>query len=290
MASRRRGHVSARFLWFALMVAMLTLSVGAWWAYRSIVLAEHTPMPDIPPAVVLEEVRPTAVPEAAPDTRDPLAVAWVERGPEAVLQATAYLDGSTVAQSEGSMRAALLRAEALLALGRVADALAWSESLCEALAKPTAAQSCEPLVLEQHARIRMSAGETNVLKQETRLRASVEARELLSGEVPAEAWATLATLEKARGECGAAVEHYARALRGVDVAAWLRMKQEAPWRLQLLALVALDRADCLATLDRDEEARKAVIAVAADLATVLGETDPLAQQAADLRDQLINGR
>jgi hypothetical protein len=260
--------VSARFLWFALMVAMLTLSVGAWWAYRSIVLAEHTPMPDIPPAVVLEEVRPTAVPEAAPDTRDPLAVAWVERGPEAVLQATASLDGSTVARSEGSMRAALLRAEALLALGRVADAL----------------------VLEQHARIRMSAGETNVLKQETRLRASVEARELLSGEVPAEAWATLATLEKARGECGAAVEHYARALRGVDVAAWLRMKQEAPWRLQLLALVALDRADCLATLDRDEEARKAVIAVAADLATVLGEADPLVQQAADLRDQLINGR
>jgi hypothetical protein len=68
------------------------------------------------------------------------------------------------------------------------------------------------------------------------------------------------------------------------------MKQEAPWRLQLLALVALDRADCLATLDRDEEARKAVIAVAADLATVLGEADPLVQQAADLRDQLINGR
>jgi hypothetical protein len=30
--------------------------------------------------------------------------------------------------------------------------------------------------------------------------------------------------------------------------------------------------------------------VAADLATVLGEADPLVQQAADLRDQLINGR
>jgi hypothetical protein len=58
----------------------------------------------------------------------------------------------------------------------------------------------------------------------------------------------------------------------------------------LLALVALDRADCLSTLDRDEEARKAAIAVAADLATVLGETDPLSQQAADLRDQLISSR
>jgi hypothetical protein len=68
------------------------------------------------------------------------------------------------------------------------------------------------------------------------------------------------------------------------------MKREAPWRLQLLALIALDRADCLSTLDRDEEARKAAIAVAADLATVLGEVDPLAQQASELRDQLIRSR
>jgi hypothetical protein len=207
-----------------------------------------------------------------------------------VVQATAALDAATVAQSERSMRAAVLRAEALLALGRLQEALVWSDGLCEALATPTAAQSCEPLVLEQHARIRMASGETNLLKQEMRLRAAVEARELLSGEVPAEAWATLATLEKARGECAVAVEHYTRALRGIDVEAWLRMKREAPWRLQLLALVALDRADCLATLDRDEEARKAAIAVAADLATVLGEADPLAQQAADLRDQLISSR
>lgn len=290
MASRRQGQVSARALWLALMVAMLTLGVGAWFTYRSIVRAERAPMPEIPPVVVLEEVRPTSVPEAPRDTRDPLAVAWVERGPEAVLQATASLDAGAAAKSESSMRAAVLRAEALLALGRVADALAWNDGLCEALAEPTAAQSLEPLVLEQHARIRMAGGETNVLKQETRLRASVEARELLSGEVPAEAWATLATLEKARGECGPAVEHYTRALRGVDVAAWLRMKHEAPWRLQLLALVALDRADCLSTLDRDDEARKAAIAVAAELATVLGEADPLAQQAADLRDQLMGSR
>jgi hypothetical protein len=290
MRGARRGRASVRAVLLALVFALVLLGVGAWIAYRSIVLAERAPMAEIPPVVVLEEVRPTVMPEVVPDTRDPLAVAWVERGPEAVVQATASLDARTVAKSEDSMRTAVLRGEALLALGQLAEALAWSDSLCEALAKPTAAQSCEPLVLEQHARIRMAAGETNVLKQETRLRAAVEARELLSGEVPAEAWATLATLEKARGECGPAVEHYTRALRGVDVQAWLRMKQEAPWRLQLLGLVALDRADCLATLDRDEEARKAVIAVAADLATVLGETDPLAQQAADLRDQLIGVR
>jgi hypothetical protein len=290
MFALRRGRTSIRVILLAVLLALSLAAAGGWWAHRSIVLAERAPLPDIPPPVILEEIRPTSVPEAAPDTRDPLAVVWVERGPEAVVQATASLDAGTVAKSEDSMRTAVLRGEALLALGRVAEALAWSDSLCEALAKPTPAQSLEPLVLEQHARIRMAAGETNVLKQETRLRAAVEARELLSGEVPAEAWATLATLEKARGECGPAVEHYARALRGVDVAAWLRMKREAPWRLQLLALVALDRADCLATLDRDEEARKAAIAVAAELATVLGEADPLAQQAADLRDQLINSR
>ena len=290
MLALRRGRASIRVLLLAVLLAVALAAAAGWWAHRSIVLAERAPLPEIPPAVVLEEVRPTVVPQVAPDTRDPLAVQWVERGPEAVVQATASLDAGTAATSEGSMQAALLRAEALLALGRVADALTWSDGLCEALSQPTPAQSLEPLVLEQHARIRMAAGETNVLKQENRLRASVEARELLSGEVPAEAWATLATLEKARGECGPAVDHYTRALRGVDVAAWLRMKREAPWRLQLLALVALDRADCLATLDRDEEARKAAIAVAAELATVLGEADPVAQQAADLRDQLINSR
>lgn len=290
MGPRRRGHVSARAVWLALVLAVLLAGVGGWWGYRAIVLAERTPPPEIPPEVALEPVRPTTMPAVVPDTRDRLAVAWVERGPEAVVQSTESADLAVVAQSEASMREAVLRAEALLALGRVAEALAWNDHLCEALAKPTAAQPCEPLVLEQHARIRMAAGETNLLKQETRLRASVEARQLVSGEVPAEAWATLATLEKARGACAAAVEHYANALRGVDVEAWLRMRREAPWRLQLLALVALDRADCLATLDRDDEARKAAIAVAAELAAALGESDPLAQQAADLRDQLISAR
>ena len=41
---------------------------------------------------------------------------------------------------------------------------------------------------------------------------------------------------------------------------------------------------------RVDEARKAAIAVAADLAVALGEGDPLAQQAADLREQLIRGQ
>jgi hypothetical protein len=290
MRARRRGSASTRAVWLALAIAVLAAGAGAWWVREALVRTDRVPMPAIPPRVEIEAVQPTKVPEATPDTREPLAVAWVERGPEAVLQATAELDAVAAAQSEASMRAAVLRGEALFALGRVAAALEWNDRLCEALAKPTPAQSCEPLVLEQHARMRMAGGETDLLKQEGRLRAVVEARELVSGEVPREAWATLATLEKARGECEAAVRHYVRALERVDVQAWLAMKREAPWRMQLLALVALDRADCLSTLDRDEAARTSAIAIAADLATALGESDPLAQQAADLRDQLNGSR
>ena len=122
------------------------------------------------------------------------------------------------------------------------------------------------------------------------MRACVEARQGVHGDVPADAWATLGTLQKARGACDAAIENYGRALAGVDLEAWMRLRRTAPWRLQTLALVALDRADCLDTLGRADEARKAAIAVAADLAVALGEGDPLAQQAADLRDQLINAR
>ena len=290
MRAFRRGQASVRVVLLAVILALALVAGGGWWAYRSIVLAERAPLPSVPPPVVLEAVPATVVPEQKPDTRDPLAAAWCDRGPEAVVQATEGLSVASAVESEAAMRGAILRAEALLALGRVADALAWNDSLCEALGRPTPARSCEPLALEQHARIRMAAGETNLLKQESRLRASIEGRQLVSAPVPAEAWATLATLEKARGDCGAAIEHYALSLQGLDVDAWIELRRSAPWRLQLLGLVALDRADCLATLDRDGEARKAAIQIAADLATALGESDPLSQQAADLRDQLISGR
>ena len=290
MLALRRGRASIRVLLLAVLLAVALAAAGGWWGYRSIVLAERAPLPPVPPPVVLEAVPETVVPDAKPDTRDPLQAAWCDRGPEAVVMATEGLSAASVAQSEAAMRSAILRSEALLFLGRIAEALAWNEMLCQALAQPTPAQPCEPLVLEQHARIRMSAGETNLLKQESRLRASIEGRQMVSALVPVEAWATLATLEKARGDCAAAVEHYGLALQGVDVNAWLELRRSAPWRMQLLALVALDRADCLATLDRDEEARKSAIAVAAELTTVLGESDPLTQQAVDLREQLINSR
>jgi hypothetical protein len=290
MRAPPRGQASVRAVLATVLLVVSVAAIGGWWGYRSIVLAERAPLPSTPPPVVLEAVPVTVMPEIMPDTRDPIEAAWCDRGPEAVVKATEGASAEGAATSESAMRTAILRAEALLALGRVADALAWNESLCQALARPTPAQPCEPLALEQHARIRMAAGETNLLKQEDRLRASIEGRQLVSATVPAEAWATLATLEKARGACGLAIEHYATALQGLDVNGWLALRRSAPWRMQLLALVALDRADCLATLDRDEEARKSAIQIAADLATALGEADPLAQQAADLRDQLISGR
>ena len=291
MRGARQGQASVRAVLLALALALGTAAVAGWLAWRNIVQAERAALIAVPPPVEIERVAPMATaPVVAELPQDPIEALWCAKGPEAVVAATDGVDLGAASASVESMHRALLRCEALLAIGRVEQALEANRALCAQLAKPTPAQACEPLALEQHARIRTAAGETNLLKQEDRLRACVEARQGVHGDVPADAWATLGTLQKARGACDAAIENYGRALAGVDLEAWMRLRRTAPWRLQTLALVALDRADCLDTLGRADEARKAAIAVAADLAVALGEGDPLAQQAADLRDQLINAR
>ena len=291
MRGARRGAATVRAVALALAVAMAAAGAAGWWAWRNVVQAERAAPVEVPAPVVIERVAAMAsTPTAEELPQDPIEALWCTKGPEAVVAATESIDLANAASSVEAMRRALLRCEAMLAIGRVEQALESNRALCVLLSQPTPAQSCEPLALEQHARIRTAVGETNLLKQEDRLRACVEARQGLHGDVPADAWATLATLQKARGACDAALDHYARALAGMDLEAWLRLKRTAPWRLQTLALVALDRADCLATLGRVDEARKAAIAVAADLAVALGEGDPLAQQAADLREQLIRGQ
>lgn len=292
MRGARRGAATVWALVLALLVALSAAGVAGWWAWRNVVQAERVDPIEVPPPVVIERVAPMAAPAPAAVElpQDPIEALWCAKGPEAVVAATESLEFTNAASSVEAMRRALLRCEALLAVGRVEQALEANRALCALLAKPTPAQACEPLALEQHARIRTAAGEANLLKQEERLRACVEARQGVHGDVPAEAWGTLGTLQKARGECDAALENYARALAGLDLEAWTRLKRLTPWRMQTLALVALDRADCLATLGRADDARKAAIAVAAELATALGESDPLAQQAADLRDQLISAR
>lgn len=292
MRGARPGRATVRAVLLALVVALAVAAAAGWWAWRNVVQAERAAPITVPPPVAVERVDPMNVPAPAPLElpQDPIEALWCNRGPEAVVAATEAIDLSKAAASVETMRRALLRCEALLAMGKVEPALDANRSLRDLLAQPTPAQACEPLVLEQHARIRTAAGETNLLKQEERLRACVEARQAVHGDVPAEAWGTLGTLLKARGECAAALEAYAHALSGLDLDAWTRLHRGAPWRLQTLALVALDRADCLATIGRASEARKAAIEIAANLAVALGEADPLAQQAADLRDQLINAR
>ena len=245
----------------------------------------------MPEARAIEPL-PAAAPEVAAIKQDPLEAVWCAQGPEAVVRQTAALQdvGPEVASSEQAMRHALLRCEALLWQGQVETALDLNRRLAAALATPTPCQSMEPLVLEQHARLRMAGGETNMLKQEERLQASVEARRLLGHAAPAPALATLGALQKARGECAAALESYATALQALpDAPAWAALRKDMPWRMELLALAAMDRADCLATVGDVPAARRAAMAVAADLATVLGEGDPLAEQAADLRDRLMRG-
>ncbi len=292
MRSWRRAAAWWRVV-LGLAVAVVAMVVGGRALLRvreDLRTASGPALPHVPDATAPVELVEVKAPERPVEpAQDPLEAAWCAHGPEAVVQATEGLDPAKAAASEASMRHALLRAEALLALGRVEAALDLNRALCLALSTPTPAQACESLALEQHARARMAAGETNLLKQEERLRACVEGRVLAGGAVPAEAWATLATLQKARGECEAAMESYAKAVAGLDAPAWLQLRRRAPWRLQLLALVALDHSDCMATLGRVQDARHEVTRVAADLATALGEGDPLVQQAADLRDQLLAG-
>jgi hypothetical protein len=80
---------------------------------------------------------------------------------------------------------------------------------------------------------------------------------------------------------------YDQALEGFDINQWLREKRVAPWRMQVLALVAMDRVDCLRQIGQSERAKGRASVLAADLATALGEDDPISRQAADQRDQML---
>ncbi|NBX25811.1 MAG: hypothetical protein EBQ99_07145 [Planctomycetes bacterium] len=272
-------------------VALSLMALAGWWVRTSVIQAERAPLPAIPERVEMPSLPEAVAPPLPEPPRDAVELAWCEQGPLAAVQASDVLadPGRDLSASERDMRHAWLRCEAMFALGRIDEAMVLSRRMVVALERPSAAQPLEPLVLEQHARVRMAAGESNMLKLETGLKASIEARGLLGGEAPDLAWGTLGALQKARGDCVAAVESGSRALAGIDAPAWLRMRQREPWRLQLLALAAMDRADCLAGLGRAGEARSAATRLASDLAVALGEADPLAQQAADLRDSILGG-
>lgn len=283
------GAATVRAVVASVIAATLLASAAAWWVRHQVMPAERAPRLDIPEPVAAVELSPAPGPQPAATVRDPVESAWCERGPEAVLQVTEPLaqPERDPAATELDMRRAWLRCEALFALGRVDQALTWSRRMVEALARPTPAQPLEPLVLEQHARVRMAAGEANMEKLERALQASVEARVMLGDPPPDLAWATLGGLQKARGDAKGAMESYARALAGLDAPAWLALRQREPWRLQLLALAAMDRADGLVSLGRQTDARAAAIQLASDLAVALGEGDPLTQQANDLRDSTL---
>lgn len=288
-----RGHRHGVAAWRALawsVVLVLLASGVVVWIGGSWVRGDARGHGQAVPAPRVIEALPAQRSEPVGAARDMIESVWCAQGPEAVVRATDSIQeaGSELAASEASMWHAMLRCEALLTQGQVEAALELNRRMCDALRTPTPAQSLEPLALEQHARLRMAGGETNMLKQEERLLAIVEARQLLGQPVQAQAWATLAALQKARGDCDAALKQYAQALVEVpDAPAWARLRTDAPWKLELLAFAAMDRADCLATVGEVGAARKAAIAVAADLAVTMGDANPLAQQAADLRDRLV---
>lgn len=292
MRSARNGAATFRAVSISIAVVLASLLTAAWWGRKALLEAERVPLPEVPERVELPSLPPEPPPTPLAPPRDPLEAAWCVQGPAAVVDATQFLvqPGQDPASSMSAMRQAWLRCEALFSMGRVEEALAWSRRLVEAIGRPVPAKPLEPLVLEQHARIRMAAGESDMTKLERGLAASIEARRLLGEESPDLAWSTLAALQKARGSCEDAVASLARPLADLDAPAWRRLRQREPWRMQLLALAAMDRADCLMSMGRREEAGTAAIALASDLAVAVGETDPLAQQAADLRDSIVGGR
>ena len=288
MPRARHGAATVRAVAASVAAAVVLAVAAAWWVHHRVIPAERAPLPAIPQTVVVAPLPPQSRPDLPESPRDPVEEAWCEHGPEAVVRDTEPLarPDRDPAAAERDMRHAWLRCEALFTLGRVDQALTWSRRMVDALARPTPAQPVEPLVLEQHARVRLAAGESNMDKLERGLRACVEARQLLGGSVPDLSWATLGALQKARGDTEQAVESHDRALAGLDAPAWLAMRQREPWRLQLLALAAMDRADSLVSLGRQADARAAAIQLASDLAVALGEGEPLVQQAADLRDSI----
>ncbi len=182
-----------------------------------------------------------------------------------------------------------LKIEALLALGKLQESWDESKLLLDCFAAPGAAQVREPLALEQAIRIAGTAGATDQIPDlEKRLRAAVEAGITLKTlQDPRLPLATLGTLAKARGDCRSAIKLYDQALEGFDTNRWLREKRVAPWRMQVLVLVAMDRIDCLRNIGEIERSKGNASVLAADVATAFGDTDPIALQAADLRDQIL---
>jgi tetratricopeptide (TPR) repeat protein len=213
-------------------------------------------------------------------------------GPESMLQwmqepdaALAVPDPRTPAAIDRSR----MEIEALLSLGRLQEAWDKSKVLLTRFDAPGPGQSKEPLALEQAIRIAEAASlEELVPALEKRLRVAVDAgislRTLTDPQLPL---ATLGTLAKMRGDCRTAIKLYDQALEGFDTNQWLRERRIAPWRLQILVLVAMDRVDCMRQTGEVERAKGRATTLAADLATALGEGDPLVVQASDLRDQVL---
>ena len=221
-----------------------------------------------------------------------MRIEYCEHGPDGMLT---WLDSpeATLAVADplapGSLERSRMKIEALLSMGKLQESWDESKVLLARFSQPGATSVKEPLALEQAIRIAGTAGANDQIPDlEMRLRAAVEAgitlKTLQDPQLPL---ATLGTLAKARGDCASAIKLYDQALEGFDINQWLREKRVAPWRMQVLALVAMDRVDCLRQLGQIERAKGRSSVLAADLATALGEDDPISRQAADQRDQML---
>ena len=221
-----------------------------------------------------------------------MRIEYCEHGPDGLLTWLSSPE-ATLAVADplapGSLERSRMKIEALLSMGKLQESWDESKVLLARFSQPGAASVKEPLALEQAIRIAGTAGANDQIPDlEMRLRAAVEAgitlKTLQDPQLPL---ATLGTLAKARGDCASAIKLYDQALEGFDINQWLREKRVAPWRMQVLALVAMDRVDCLRQLGQIERAKGRASVLAADLATALGEDDPISRQAADQRDQML---
>ena len=221
-----------------------------------------------------------------------MRIEYCEHGPDGMLTWLASPEAALAVAdplATGSLERSRMKIEALLSMGKLQESWDESKVLLARFSQPGATSVKEPLALEQAIRIAGTAGANDQIPDlEMRLRAAVEAgitlKTLQDPQLPL---ATLGTLAKARGDCASAIKLYDQALEGLDINQWLREKRVAPWRMQVLALVAMDRVDCLRQLGQIERAKGRSSVLAADLATALGEDDPISRQAADQRDQML---
>jgi len=221
-----------------------------------------------------------------------MRIEYCEHGPDGMLTWIASPEAALAVAdplAPSSLERSRMKIEALLSMGKLQESWDESKVLLARFSQTGAASVKEPLALEQAIRIAGTAGANDQIPDlEMRLRAAVEAgitlKTLQDPQLPL---ATLGTLAKARGDCASAIKLYDQALEGFDINQWLREKRVAPWRMQVLALVAMDRVDCLRQLGQVERAKGRASVLAADLATALGEDDPISRQAADQRDQML---